>query len=485
MKQLTCEVCGCNDLMKQDGVFVCQACGCKYSLDEVRKMMIEGTVEVQGTVQVANAAQVSNLLKMAHSAFDSKNYAKAEEFCDQAIAMNDKNDDAWALKGEAILHQINKDNPRVLEVNNCFKNAFYSLGDNLDAGEREKRIDKIIQDLKGCLEGNLIYWINQFEAGRPSVASKNKIINSYNETREMIQSDYKEFGRDPQSYLRIFDEWFLIKCNAICVSAWKTTVAYNYFRKDLGNYGASWNRNPNEREYLSSDVFRPAEKIRTTFVDETSCLIELLQFCETLFNENTSPKVKENIYSNIAVFYDIPIKQVSYQYKITTEMNGWGNWVRHEFYYVDRFLTQDSQNYRRKRADDYKAKEAGAIEEGKRKAIERKEAYWKAHAKEKDELTNEKESLKQQIQKLRDEERSIPSRDEITIKREQIESLNAQKKGISLFNGKERKAIQEQIDSLNESMNALIEREKAVVMNKITPLSKRIEEIDAELTKER
>ena len=29
MKQLTCEMCGSTDLMKQDGVFVCQSCGCK------------------------------------------------------------------------------------------------------------------------------------------------------------------------------------------------------------------------------------------------------------------------------------------------------------------------------------------------------------------------------------------------------------------------------------------------------------------------
>lgn len=37
MKQLTCEMCGSTDLMKQEGVFVCQSCGCKYSVEEARK----------------------------------------------------------------------------------------------------------------------------------------------------------------------------------------------------------------------------------------------------------------------------------------------------------------------------------------------------------------------------------------------------------------------------------------------------------------
>lgn len=44
MKQLTCEMCGSNELVKQDGVFVCQACGAKYSTEEAKKMMIEGSV---------------------------------------------------------------------------------------------------------------------------------------------------------------------------------------------------------------------------------------------------------------------------------------------------------------------------------------------------------------------------------------------------------------------------------------------------------
>lgn len=51
MKQLICEMCGSTDLIKKDGVFVCQTCGCKYSVEEARKMMIEGTVSIDGVVK--------------------------------------------------------------------------------------------------------------------------------------------------------------------------------------------------------------------------------------------------------------------------------------------------------------------------------------------------------------------------------------------------------------------------------------------------
>ena len=78
MKQLTCEMCGSTDLIKQDGVFVCQTCGCKYSVEEARKMMIEGTVEVTGTVKVDNSDAIENYLKMARNALDANNNEEAE-----------------------------------------------------------------------------------------------------------------------------------------------------------------------------------------------------------------------------------------------------------------------------------------------------------------------------------------------------------------------------------------------------------------------
>lgn len=40
MNQLTCEICGSTDLIKQNGAFTCQVCGCKYSVEEVRKMVL-------------------------------------------------------------------------------------------------------------------------------------------------------------------------------------------------------------------------------------------------------------------------------------------------------------------------------------------------------------------------------------------------------------------------------------------------------------
>lgn len=48
MKVLVCEMCGSNEFIKQDGLYVCQSCGTKYTVEEARKLMIEGPVTVTG-----------------------------------------------------------------------------------------------------------------------------------------------------------------------------------------------------------------------------------------------------------------------------------------------------------------------------------------------------------------------------------------------------------------------------------------------------
>ena len=80
MKQLTCEMCGSTDMAKNDGVYVCQTCGMKYSVEEAKKMMIEGTVDVQGTVKVDNSAFVEKYLANARRAKQKEDWEEAEKY---------------------------------------------------------------------------------------------------------------------------------------------------------------------------------------------------------------------------------------------------------------------------------------------------------------------------------------------------------------------------------------------------------------------
>ena len=98
MKKLVCEMCGSPDLLKQEGVFVCQFCGAKYSVEEARKMMIEGTVEVAGTVRIDSSTQIDNLLILAKQAVENSNGDECIRYGDEILKYDINNWYGWFTK---------------------------------------------------------------------------------------------------------------------------------------------------------------------------------------------------------------------------------------------------------------------------------------------------------------------------------------------------------------------------------------------------
>jgi len=109
MKQLTCEMCGGTDLVKDGGVFVCQTCGCKYSVEEAKKMMIEGVVEVTGTVRIDDTElkkkRTEELLSNALAAYEGRQYSACIGYVDQALDIDNMNYQAYLLKAKAIFQK--------------------------------------------------------------------------------------------------------------------------------------------------------------------------------------------------------------------------------------------------------------------------------------------------------------------------------------------------------------------------------------------
>ena len=97
LKALTCEMCGSTDLIKQNGVFVCQSCSTKYSLEEAKRMMIAGTVNVN----VSNERS----LEYAKALYDSERYDDALneiELSSPIDIVEFSLKDAWNTLGEII-----------------------------------------------------------------------------------------------------------------------------------------------------------------------------------------------------------------------------------------------------------------------------------------------------------------------------------------------------------------------------------------------
>ena len=123
MKQLTCEMCGSTNLMKQDGVFVCQTCGCQYSVEEAKKMMVEGTVEVFGTVKIDNSEKYNNILQLAEEAFFDNLWDSAYDYCNEILTMNPNNPLIITMQGLAFLGKSKIEQSVLTVSRNAMKRA--------------------------------------------------------------------------------------------------------------------------------------------------------------------------------------------------------------------------------------------------------------------------------------------------------------------------------------------------------------------------
>lgn len=149
MKALTCEMCGSTNLIKEGGVFVCQSCGTKYSVEEAKKMMVEGTVKVD------KSQDTRNLVQLAKDALDGVNGEEAYSYANRALETDPYNAEAWLIKMKAANLKATLGDMKVLDVINAGKKAI-----ELSNKEYEKEVYSFY--LTKCLN-DLQFFITQLE----------------------------------------------------------------------------------------------------------------------------------------------------------------------------------------------------------------------------------------------------------------------------------------------------------------------------------
>lgn len=146
MKRLTCEMCGSTDLIKQDGVFVCQHCGTKYSTEEAKKMMIEGTVDVSGsTVVVDQSKRLDNLYKLARRAKEDDNAEDGAEYYGQ-ISVEEPND--WEAQFYRVLFKARQCKiagigNAAISVANSLDNVYKLINDYVPEEKKAEAYDEV------------------------------------------------------------------------------------------------------------------------------------------------------------------------------------------------------------------------------------------------------------------------------------------------------------------------------------------------------
>ena len=82
MKAIVCEMCGSQNLIKQDGYYVCQNCGTKYDPEEAKKLMVE----------IDNSTNMANWYTLARRAKTELNAEDGEKYY---TLIKDNNPDDW------------------------------------------------------------------------------------------------------------------------------------------------------------------------------------------------------------------------------------------------------------------------------------------------------------------------------------------------------------------------------------------------------
>lgn len=463
MAALVCDLCGGKLIMGAGGIATCESCGMEHSADRMK----EKVQEIKGTVRVDNSHMIENYLEMARTAKEAGNNAEAESYCNKVIEIEPTNYKAWMLKGEAAAWQSSLQNSRVDEGVTAFVKGINN------APEEEK--EELIEDAKEQIK-NLSLAMISLRADRFAKWPDEEESAGFISDLTSILSTVVTFLTQTGALIPLAEIMAPIatQINQSVVKAWQNVIWPDY------------NGDPND----SDD--RAGKDEWQTFIKRVGYCTTLVEKAIDLCDEDDEDDIQR--YENLIFMHKAAIDSCSWDYNFTD----WGKSWHKEW-----SLTDEAKRARRTLISQYEAKvreikasiaAKQAAEKAEKERIAREEAqkrfdaYWAEHAEEKASLETEQKDLSSKIAAFNKEIEAIPGKAEIDNVDERIKKLTEEKSALGLFKGKEKKALQEQIDQANTEKKGIQDRMDAAkkeIEAKISPLQNRVNTISNELTKAR
>lgn len=149
MKQIVCEVCGSNDLVKEDGCFICQYCGAKYSPEEAKRLIVEvnGKVDVSGSkVTVDNTSFVERSLENARRAKAKEDWEECKKYYNMVEQYEPTNIEAifYSSYGKARMALVDSDRFKREQKIKVLKNSISVIDDNYDNSPDKYEENKVL-----------------------------------------------------------------------------------------------------------------------------------------------------------------------------------------------------------------------------------------------------------------------------------------------------------------------------------------------------
>jgi tetratricopeptide (TPR) repeat protein len=440
MKQLTCEMCGNTDLLKQDGVFVCQSCGTKYSPEEAKKMMVEGVVEVTGTVRVDNTEKIKNYLVMANNAYGASNLKEAEEYANKIIEIDPENAESWFIKGKAAGWQSTIVNNRFGESIDCWtKTMEFSTKE-----DKEKYKNLASTELSKLAQALISTRATNF-AKYPSNDNCTGLTGDYISMISFSIKLIRQIGTTALS--DELNESIAKLMNGAAVAASNAATA-------------KFGPNNSDRNRFALNTWMNAQD---------NCFA----VWNSAINIATTKSTIRTIYSNAVEVQNSIIDSCSYKFEVfRSKLDGS---ITGNGYVKEYSLTDSAKSVRRKLITDMKATRDKKIGE----IIAITDKYWREHPEEKETLEAKKAPLTKKSIILNAKIKALSETvDNLQL---EIDSARREKDGLGIFGGGARKVLQRKILELAQEKTQAydeLNQAKAPLEAELEQVNRRIKEID-------
>ena len=135
-------MCGSQDVVKKDGLFICSHCNTKYSVEEARKLMVEGTVTID------HSSELENLLKAARNAREIGDDESAITYYKKISAITP---DSWEAMFYLVILKTNEIKLSQIQscaisVSNCLLKVFSLINETItNEDDKKEAIWEVIQ----------------------------------------------------------------------------------------------------------------------------------------------------------------------------------------------------------------------------------------------------------------------------------------------------------------------------------------------------
>ncbi len=410
MAALVCDICGGKLIMGSGGIATCDSCGMEHSQDRMK----EKIQEIKGTVKVDNSHMIDSWMKMGNSAAEAGNHKEAYDYFTKVVEIEPNNWRAIYEKGKAGAWQSTLANLRTPEIYQGITTALEIINNSEMTPEEVINIKNefavalfnINNAITDLMEQNLFdlddkyfdsHWDQMWETRQRHITNVSQMEDALTLIADLeddlSKSNVIEFKKRMCNDLR-----------SACASIQYWT---DYSQESLGYLG-----------------FTPQEKKQ--YLDKYWSLVDEIRVVEE-------------------------------------------NFAKDKWCYPDPFgpgfhNSDEIYNYWRKIENEREEKRKKAA------AKKRFDDYWKEHSEEKKQHQSRIAEIDEKVKKLHDsivpQEKSIkdleqekknqvPAEAELKPICDNIAELQNQKKQLGLFQGKQKKVLQEQIDGLNDKMKTI------------------------------